>query len=175
MNTWLAAARPSPCARASLTWTSERCTGTARRSGCWKRTPGPSPRLSPCGDARGQPRGWITPAGTTRTARRQLYGTTTPPPGGPEEPSIMQTATTPSQPSTDHGRWTREQIERRVRELGNWFHNLDLLGVKTAPDHFLGDYPMLKWRNFASSIPRDLHGKTVLDIGCNAGLYSLEM
>src|SRR5689334_4667138 len=83
---------------------------------------------------------------------------------------------TPSTPTASgNGRFTREQIERRVRELGNWFHNLDLQGVKTAPNHFLGDYPMLKWRNFAASIPRDLHGKTVLDIGCNAGFYSIEM
>src|SRR5690349_10598415 len=88
---------------------------------------------------------------------------------------VMQTATRTAEASPGTPRWTRDQIERRVRELGNWFHNLDLQGVKTAPDHFLGDYPMLKWRNFASAIPRDLHGKTVLDIGCNAGFYSLEM
>lgn len=86
-----------------------------------------------------------------------------------------QTETSSTPTASGHGRFTREQIERRVRELGNWFHNLDLQGVKTAPNHFLGDYPMLKWRNFAASIPRDLHGKTVLDIGCNAGFYSIEM
>jgi tRNA (mo5U34)-methyltransferase len=70
---------------------------------------------------------------------------------------------------------TREQIEHRVRELGQWFHNLDLNGVQTAPDHFLGDYPNIKWRKIASAIPTDLRGKTVLDIGCNAGFYSMEM
>uniref|UniRef100_Q022U7 Methyltransferase type 12 n=1 Tax=Solibacter usitatus (strain Ellin6076) TaxID=234267 RepID=Q022U7_SOLUE len=69
----------------------------------------------------------------------------------------------------------REEIRRRVSELGEWFHNLDLDGVETAPNHFLGDYPACKWRNFAHAIPRDLSGKTVLDIGCNAGFYSLEM
>jgi tRNA (mo5U34)-methyltransferase len=67
------------------------------------------------------------------------------------------------------------EIERRVHELGNWFQNLDLGGVRTAPDHFLGDYPNVKWRNFAHAIPADLTGKSVLDIGCNAGFYSLEM
>jgi tRNA (mo5U34)-methyltransferase len=71
--------------------------------------------------------------------------------------------------------WSREEIERRVRELGQWFHNMDLRGVKTAPDHFLGDYPALKWRTFAHAIPDDLSGKSVLDIGCNAGFYSMEM
>jgi tRNA (mo5U34)-methyltransferase len=70
---------------------------------------------------------------------------------------------------------TRAAIEQRVRELGQWFHNLDLQGVRTAPDHFLGDYPAIKWRRFEGALPRDLHGLTVLDIGCNAGFYSIEM
>lgn len=69
----------------------------------------------------------------------------------------------------------RDQIERRVRELGQWFHNLDLQGVQTAPDHFLGDYPAIKWRQFASALPTDLRGRSVLDIGCNGGFYSIEM
>jgi tRNA (mo5U34)-methyltransferase len=70
---------------------------------------------------------------------------------------------------------TPERIRERVEALGPWFHNLDLKGVRTAPDHFLGDYPSMKWRNFAHAIPTDLTGKTVLDIGCNAGFYSMEM
>src|SRR4051812_13991879 len=70
---------------------------------------------------------------------------------------------------------TAEQIQSRVRELGQWFHNLNLQGVQTAPTHFLGDYPAVKWRRFANSIPADLKGKSVLDIGCNAGFYSIEM
>ena len=67
------------------------------------------------------------------------------------------------------------EIERRVRELGEWFHNLNLGGVQTAPAHFLGDYPAVKWRQFAHAIPEDLRGWTVLDVGCNGGFYSLEM
>jgi tRNA (mo5U34)-methyltransferase len=69
----------------------------------------------------------------------------------------------------------QEAIERRVRELGSWFHNIDLRGVKTAPHHFLGDYPAIKWRRFESALPADLRGRTVLDIGCNAGFYAIEM
>ncbi|HEV3485678.1 MAG TPA: TIGR04290 family methyltransferase, partial [Vicinamibacterales bacterium] len=45
----------------------------------------------------------------------------------------------------------------------------------TAPDHFLGDCPNIKWQKFAHAIPEDLTGKSVLDIGCNAGFYSIEM
>ena len=73
------------------------------------------------------------------------------------------------------GELNREMIQRRVHELGPWFHNLDLGGVKTAPEHFLGDYPQVKWRAFAGSLPGDLSGKSVLDIGCNAGFYAIEM
>jgi tRNA (mo5U34)-methyltransferase len=67
------------------------------------------------------------------------------------------------------------EIEQRVRSLGSWFHNIDLHGVKTAPDHFLGDYPNVKWQRFAHSVPENLTGKSVLDVGCNGGFYSIEM
>jgi tRNA (mo5U34)-methyltransferase len=66
-------------------------------------------------------------------------------------------------------------LRERIEALGPWFHNLDLAGVATAPDHFLGDYPAFKWKTFADAIPEDLTGWTVLDIGCNAGFYALEM
>jgi len=68
-----------------------------------------------------------------------------------------------------------EEIQQQVDKLGKWFHNIDLHGVKTAPEHFLGDYPNVKFQSFADAIPTDLTGKTVLDIGCNAGFYSIEM
>jgi tRNA (mo5U34)-methyltransferase len=74
-----------------------------------------------------------------------------------------------------HTRFSPDEIARRIRELGPWFHNLEFCGVQTAPNHFLGDYPMVKWQRFAAALPADLTGKTVLDIGCNGGFYSLEM
>ena len=67
------------------------------------------------------------------------------------------------------------QLQARIDALGPWFHNIDLGGVSTAPNHFLGDYPRQKFRHFADAIPADLTGKTVLDIGCNGGFYSVEM
>jgi tRNA (mo5U34)-methyltransferase len=68
-----------------------------------------------------------------------------------------------------------DALRDAVAALGPWFHNIDLGGVTTAPGHFLGDYPAVKWRRFANSIPADLAGKTVLDIGCNGGFYSIQM
>jgi len=66
-------------------------------------------------------------------------------------------------------------LQQQIGALGPWFHNLRLNGIQTAPDHFLGDYPELKFAAFRHALPADLSGKTVLDIGCNAGFYSLEM
>jgi tRNA (mo5U34)-methyltransferase len=69
-------------------------------------------------------------------------------------------------------------LRGRVQELGPWFHNLRLgpaAEVQTAPDHPLGDFPANFWEFFKHTIPDDLAGMTVLDIGCNGGFYSFEM
>lgn len=66
-------------------------------------------------------------------------------------------------------------LQQRIRDLGPWFHNMNLNGVWTAPDHFLGNYPLVKWQRFENVLPQDMRGMTVLDVGCNAGFYSLEM
>ncbi len=72
-------------------------------------------------------------------------------------------------------RTSAEEISARIRALDPWFHNMNLGGIWTAPDHFLGDYPAVKWRQFSHAIADSLEGMSVLDIGCNAGFYCLEM
>src|SRR5690606_15383561 len=67
------------------------------------------------------------------------------------------------------------EIRRAIEDLGPWFHNLRINGIETAPDHFLGDYPTFKWETFSHVVPEDLEGRSVLDIGCNAGFYAIEM
>ncbi|MFW6078799.1 MAG: TIGR04290 family methyltransferase [Gemmatimonadota bacterium] len=70
-------------------------------------------------------------------------------------------------------RWTPERVRRRVRELGPWFHDLELgQGIRTAPEHPLGDFLERLWRQVGRYLPEDLRGATVLDIGCNAGYYA---
>jgi tRNA (mo5U34)-methyltransferase len=60
--------------------------------------------------------------------------------------------------------------------LGPWFHNLHLPdGTRTAPDHPLGDFPAFKWQQIASHLPERMQDWQVLDIGCNAGFYSLAL
>src|SRR5258706_13311006 len=66
-------------------------------------------------------------------------------------------------------------IARGINERGDWFHNIDLGGVFTAPNHFLGDYPNVKWKHIGKVLPQDMRGASVLDIGCNAGFYSIEL
>jgi len=66
-------------------------------------------------------------------------------------------------------------LAQQISELGEWFHNIDLHGIQTAPNHFLGDFPNVKWRHIGPAIPADLSGATVLDVGCNGGFYSLQM
>ncbi|MFD2514891.1 TIGR04290 family methyltransferase [Pontibacter locisalis] len=63
-----------------------------------------------------------------------------------------------------------------IEQLGPWFHNLHLPnGEQTAPHHRLGDFPRFKWQELEPHIPADLTGWKVLDIGCNAGFYSIEL
>lgn len=66
-------------------------------------------------------------------------------------------------------------LAAKVRELGPWFHDLDLHGVRTAPDHPLGDFLEDLWAVIEHVFPQEMHGASVLDIGCNAGFYSLKL
>lgn len=77
--------------------------------------------------------------------------------------------------SANHSSTTDSELHQRIQDLGEWFHNINLKGVQTAPEHFLGDYPNVKWKALAPDLPQDLAGATILDVGCNGGFYSLEM
>src|SRR4051812_10167125 len=52
---------------------------------------------------------------------------------------------------------------------------MTLAGVQTAPEHFLGDYPANHWRVFENTLPWNLRGRSVLDVGCNAGFFAIKM
>lgn len=67
------------------------------------------------------------------------------------------------------------ELQAQIEALQPWFHNLHLPGgLQTAPDHPFGDFPTFKWKQIAPHIPEDLSGWSVLDIGCNAGFYTLQ-
>jgi len=66
-------------------------------------------------------------------------------------------------------------IKHQIELLEPWFHNIHLPGgLETAPDHPFGDFPAYKWEVISRQLPQDMSSLEVLDIGCNAGFYSLE-
>ncbi len=70
----------------------------------------------------------------------------------------------------------QKKLQEKIQSLEPWFHNIHLPdGTQTAPEHFLGDFPAFKWEKIAPHLSDDLSGKTVLDIGCNAGFYSVKL
>lgn len=66
-------------------------------------------------------------------------------------------------------------LRQQIDSLGEWFHNFKIREEWTAPGHFLGDYPNIKWKYMSQAFPEDLAGASVLDIGCNAGFYSIQL
>jgi len=78
--------------------------------------------------------------------------------------------------SQGHGIDPSDEQGREIRALAPWFHNLHLPdGRVTAPDHPLGDFPAFKWAQIGPVLPADMSGMRALDIGCNAGFYSIAL
>jgi tRNA (mo5U34)-methyltransferase len=73
---------------------------------------------------------------------------------------------------------TRDEILQRVETLAPWFHCIELgAGVSTKTASVTGepaDHPRGTWEIIQRCLPENLSGKTVLDVGCNAGFYSIE-
>ncbi len=67
-----------------------------------------------------------------------------------------------------------DNLPETLRRLGPWYQNIEVRpGLMTNPSG--GDHPGYRWRILEKFLPKDLAGKTVLDIGCNAGYFSFEM
>jgi len=92
-----------------------------------------------------------------------------------ELPNVSEVEISRQSEKSREAKLDKAALTRRIQELGEWFHNFELNGVRTAPDHFLGDFPNIKWKHIADQIPADLTGATVLDIGCNGGFYCIQM
>jgi len=67
----------------------------------------------------------------------------------------------------------RKEILNKIKEFSPWYHNIDLgNGIWTGG--FKGEpEKSYKCTGLLNAIPKDLTGKTVLDLGCNAGFFSL--
>src|SRR6516225_8559854 len=67
----------------------------------------------------------------------------------------------------------RTAIRARIKELGPWFHNMNVArGVWTHPENEGAgpDYPAWRWRVIQPLMP-DVRGKSCLDIGCSSGFF----
>ncbi|MGH2459418.1 MAG: class I SAM-dependent methyltransferase [Chloroflexota bacterium] len=66
------------------------------------------------------------------------------------------------------------ELQRKISDLAPWYHNVELRpGVWTNPDK--GDYPRQRWEVIAPHVPLDLTDKSVLDLGCSSGYFSVMM
>ena len=73
---------------------------------------------------------------------------------------------------------TTEEMLAELKRLEPWFHSIELgEGVRTKTESVMGepvDHPRKPWETIQQCIPRDMRGKSLLDVGCNAGFYSFE-
>src|SRR5256714_5580885 len=73
----------------------------------------------------------------------------------------------------------QQQILSELERLEPWFHCIDLGdGLVTKLKSAIGEpveHPRPTWEKVKVCLPDDLSGKSVLDVGCNAGFYSIEM
>jgi len=63
---------------------------------------------------------------------------------------------------------SQRRLAHRITRAGDWFHNINLRRSVDGAQHFLGDFPNVKWKHIRPAIAKDLAGASVLDIGCNA-------
>jgi len=73
---------------------------------------------------------------------------------------------------------TPEEIQQSLDSLAPWFHCIDLGGGVRTKTQSAGseavDHPAETWDKIRRGLPTDLSGKSVLDVGCNAGFYAIE-
>jgi tRNA (mo5U34)-methyltransferase len=74
---------------------------------------------------------------------------------------------------------TKPDILRQIDALKPWFHSIDLGdGLHIQRDPVYGDdttYPQEVWETVKKLLPPNIQGLRVLDVGCNAGYFCVEM
>ena len=71
---------------------------------------------------------------------------------------------------------TTAEIREHVRALGWWYQCFELPGgVMTSPGKSPAYHPETRWNLIEPFVPSDLSGKRVLDVGGNAGYFSVQM
>ncbi len=71
---------------------------------------------------------------------------------------------------------TREEARRELEQLGWWYQHFELPnGLRTGDGNEPAYRPEMRWRLIEPYVPADLAGTTVLDLGGNAGYFSIQM
>ncbi|MEW5978320.1 MAG: methyltransferase domain-containing protein [Acidobacteriota bacterium] len=71
---------------------------------------------------------------------------------------------------------SREESEKEMRDLGWWYQHFELPnGLRTGNGQEPGYDAATRWSLMAPFVPQDLTGRTVLDLGGNAGYFSIQM
>ena len=81
--------------------------------------------------------------------------------------------TPPDSRSKRHETTHPDSVREGINQLQPWFHNIELNGEATDPQN--PDHPRQRWQEIAPDIPPDPGGKTVLDLGCASGYFSVEL
>lgn len=72
-----------------------------------------------------------------------------------------------------HEPMTADEIQVRLTRMKPWHHNVELApGLWSNPR--MGDHPVKRWQLIEPYVPQDLSGKTVLDVGCSSGYFSIK-
>jgi tRNA (mo5U34)-methyltransferase len=67
---------------------------------------------------------------------------------------------------------TKEDIQTKVKELGSWYQTIDFDGVITTDSKISGTH---LWKVIKTQyLPDSMNGMRVLDLGCNAGYFSVQ-
>lgn len=68
------------------------------------------------------------------------------------------------------------ELRNNIESLGKWYYYINFNGIEVRrdlkPDKANG---FSNWNNYLKCCMPDVRGKRILDIGCNAGIYDLEM
>ena len=68
---------------------------------------------------------------------------------------------------------SREEALAFIQSQAYWYHRIYLGNdIYIMPDT---GYHELVWQRFRPAFPADLHGASVLDVGSNAGFFSLQL
>lgn len=75
----------------------------------------------------------------------------------------------------------RDEAESRIRSLGPWFHQIEILpglwtrDVAPMPGPQPRNHPHNRWAKFAPHFPADMRGIRALDAGCADGYIAIEL